>query len=232
MISILVPTCHRLKLLKNMLSSLKENTHGYDLNIVLVVDEDADSYNYIVEDLMENDEWFDERIDPYFNLEKMGALRAWNDALKLCTSNIIVPAGDDHIFHEGWLDFALESHEKQLNGYGVVGMNDLAYDGNTQLATMFLFDRKYCKEVMGGIFAPPMYHYYCIDSEWNAKAKMLGHFYWDERSIQEHIHSSHGKRPVDDLDREKMDAGWMEIDNKTFTDRQARGFPIEWEPLI
>jgi len=111
-------------------------------------------------------------------------------------------------------------------------MNDLAYDGNTQLATMLLFDRQYCKDHMGGVIAPPVYKYYCVDSEWNAKAKSLGRFYWDERAKVEHLHSSHGKRPVDDLDKEKMDAGWMEIDNKIFEERKAQGFPVTWRPVI
>jgi glycosyltransferase involved in cell wall biosynthesis len=223
MISILLPASGRPSHLREMLKTLILTTKGHDLEIIAIIDDDKESL--AIANLYNLD------VIDYSN-KKRGALWAWNRALRFSDGDIIVPAGDDHIFHEGWLDYALESHEKQLNGYGVVGMNDLAYDGNTQLATMFLFDRKYCKEVMGGIFAPPMYHYYCIDSEWNAKAKMLGHFYWDERSIQEHIHSAHGKRELDNLDREKMDAGWMEIDNKTFIDRQARGFPIEWEPLI
>jgi glycosyltransferase involved in cell wall biosynthesis len=227
-VSVLIPTAGRPELLGNMLSSLDETTFSLtrEIETVFVIDGDEDSENVACGFF-----WYSGKIIDVSE-KKRGALWAWNRALQLSSGDIIVPAGDDHIFHEGWLDYALESHEKQLNGYGVVGMNDLAYDGNTQLATMFLFDRKYCKEVMGGIFAPPMYHYYCIDSEWNAKAKMLGHFYWDERSIQEHIHSAHGKREIDELDREKMDAGWMEIDNQTFADRQARGFPIEWEPLI
>jgi hypothetical protein len=110
-------------------------------------------------------------------------------------------------------------------------MNDLAYDGNKQLATMFLFDIDYCREVMGGIFAPPCYQYYCVDSEWNEKAKMLDKFYWDDRSIVEHLHSAHNKRPVDATDSYKEDK-WMEVDNKVFEERKSRGFPIEWEPLI
>lgn len=220
-VSILVPTAGRSELLDNMLRSLIPTRDAHDIEIVCVIDESYSSKSVA-------NSWNVHIVD--FSPRKRGALWAWNRALQICTGDIIVPAGDDHLFHEGWLKYALESHEKQLGGYGVVGMNDLAYDGNTQLATMFLFDRKYCQEVMGGIFAPPMYHYYCIDSEWNAKAKMLGHFYWDERSIQEHIHSAHGKRPMDDLDREKQK--WMEIDNYTYMNRLAADFPVTWEPLI
>jgi glycosyltransferase involved in cell wall biosynthesis len=223
MISILLPSAGRPNLLAQCLQSLRDTTKEYDIEIIAVIDEDANC-----EKIAES--FGADFID--WSQTRRGALWAWNQALLMSDGDILVPAGDDQIFHPHWLDFALESHKEKLNGYGVVGMNDLAYDGNKQLATMFLFDRAYCKADMGGIFAPPMYHYYNIDSEWNAKAKALGKFYWDARSVVEHVHSAHGKRPLDHLDQEKADAGWMEQDNKTFEERKANGFPITWEPLI
>lgn len=209
-----------------MLASLHKTAQGYEVEVIAVVDNDIVSANIAME--------YKCQIVEHSDI-KRGALYCWNRALKLATEtsphDLIIPAGDDQIFHEDWLKFAVESHNK-LGGYGVVGMNDLAYDGNLQVATMFVFDRLYCQVEMGGVFAPPMYNYYCIDSEWNEKAKMLGKFYWEARSRVEHIHSAHGKRLIDELDREKMDSGWMEADNKTFADRKARGFPIEWTPII
>lgn len=205
----------------DMLQSLKDTSHGYELEVIAVIDEDEESAGIAVGMKVHI-------VD--FCREKRGALKAWNTALFLSKGSIIVPAGDDQIFHPNWLDYALESHREKLNGYGVVGMNDMAYDGNLQLATMFLFDRKYCKEVMGGIFAPPMYRYYCIDSEWNEKAKKHGAFFWDERAKVEHLHSAHNKRPVDSIDLEKQ--GWMEEDNKTFEERKTQGFPVTWQPII
>jgi hypothetical protein len=208
-------------MLSNMLESLKKTTREFSVNVIAVIDEDVESRDIALE--------FGCFVN--FSKTKRGALNCWNLALQ-ASGDILIAAGDDQIFHEGWLEYALESHNKKLVGYGVVGMNDLAYNGNTQVSTMFLFDRKYCIEHMGGIFAPPMYKYYCVDSEWNEKARMLGRFYWDERSVVEHLHSAHGKREHDAHDEEKEVAGWMEIDNKTFEERKARGFPITWESLI
>lgn len=228
-VSILIPTAGRAELLKDMIRSLNLSlihwSQNVDVEMVFVVDDAAESLKAI----------FDVSMTPFLvdmAWERRGALWAWNRALQLSSGDIIVPAGDDQIFHPNWLEYALESHKEKVRGYGVVGMNDLAYNGNEQLATMFIFDRAYCKNEMGGVFAPPMYKYYCIDSEWNAKAKILGRFYWDSRSIVEHLHSAHGKRPIDDLDREKMDAGWMAEDNKIFEERKAQGFPITWQPII
>ena len=222
MISVFIATSGRTEMFRDMLQSLRGTTQGWDLEVVAAIDADMDAWKIAQEFQTRN--WYKSR--------RRGALQAWNDALTMTKGDILVPAGDDQIFHEGWLEYAIESWKHKVNEYGVVGMNDLAYDGNTQVATMFLFDRNYCKDVMGGIFAPPVYRYYCVDSEWNEKAKMLGHFYWDERSKVEHLHSAHGKRDVDDLDKEKQDAGWMEHDNEIFRMRKEMSFPITWGSLI
>ena len=222
-ISILIPTCFRPTMFSNMLDSVEETTAGYDIETIAIVDMDAETMKIAARRCS---------ITDYAPDKMRGAANCWNKGLKASTGDIIVPAGDDQLFYPHWLDYALESHREKLGGYGVVGMNDLAYDGNIQLATMFLFDRKYCQEVMGGIFAHPSLKYYCIDSEWNAKAKMLGHFYWDERAIVEHLHSAHNKREIDRHDIFRMDEDWMAMDNKTFADRLSAGFPIDYDPII
>jgi len=222
-VSVIIPTCKRPQILARMLQSLKDTTQGFDVEAVAIVDDDIVSANIAME--------YGCRIVEHSSM-KRGALYCWNRGLQLCSGDIICPSGDDQIFYPNWLDYALESHKEKLDGYGVVGMNDLAYNGNTQLATMFLFDRQYCKDHMGGIFAPPVYKYYCVDSEWNAKAKSLKRFYWDERAVVEHLHSAHGKRPFDDHDKERVDNNYAEADNKLFEERKAQGFPVVWSPII
>lgn len=220
MISVFVATSGRPAMFRAMLGSLYRTTQGQDVEVVAVIDADYEAWDIAGE--------FGCRV--WFRQKKLGALQAWNDALTMTNGDLLVPAGDDQIFHPNWLEYALDAHRTRVNGFGVVGMNDLAYNGNTQVATMWLFDREYCKEVMGGVFAPPPYKYFSVDREWNEKAKMLGKFWWEEKSIVEHLHSAHGKRPVDELDLEKQ--GWMEEDNIAFEHRKAQGFPIEWQSII
>lgn len=222
MISVFVATSGRPEMFREMLISLRETTKEHGVEVVATIDNDLTAYVYAAE-------YGVDVVD--YSKKRRGALWAWNRGLQLSSGDILVPAGDDQLFHEGWLEYALDAHRTRVEGYGVVGMNDLAYNGNTQVATMFLFDRKYCKEVMGGVFAPPVYKYYCVDSEWNEKAKMLGRFYWEEKSIVEHIHSAHGKRPVDTTDSYKEDK-WMEEDNRVFEERKKKGFPVEWQSII
>lgn len=227
MISILLPTSKRQDLLRNMLQSLKDTTQGFDIEVIAVIDDDPVSYEIV--NTFDSDEL---PITVDYSSKMRGALWAWNRALQLSDGEYITPCGDDQLFYPNWLEYALESHKDKVSGNGVVGMNDLAYDGNTQVATMFLFDRAYCKEHMGGIVAPPMYNYYCIDLEWNEKAKILGKYFWDSRSIVEHLHTAHGKREYDMHDKLKEDNKWMEADNITFENRKARKFPIEWTSLL
>jgi hypothetical protein len=222
MISVFFTVSGRPEMFRRALQSLIDTTHGYEVEVVCVIDADYQSWDVANEF----------GCGVWFRSTKSGALQGWNDALTMTNGSILVPAGDDQVFHPDWLKYALESHNEKLGGYGVVGMNDLAYNGNTQVATMFLFDQKYCQDHMGGIFAPPLLHYYCVDSWWNDKAKMLEKFFWDERSVVEHLHSAHGKRPVDSLDIEKMNAGWMEEDNRIYAEQKALGLPVTWEPLI
>lgn len=223
-VSILIATC-RASHITSMIRSMLETTEGYDIEPVVVVD-DRDTLDMLMGYIVPSKLVLD------YSRTRRGALWAWNRALEISTGDVLVPAGDDQIFHKNWLDYALSSHDERLHGYGVVGLNDLAYDGNTQVATMYMMDRKYCKEQMGGVLCPPVYNYYCCDLEWNEKAKILGRFYWDSRSVVEHVHSAHGKRPVDHLDMEKLESGWMVEDNRTYQERKANGFPVVWESLI
>lgn len=223
MISIIIPTCERPEMLENMLKSIDLTTSRNEREVIVIIDGDYDSAHVAVGHGCNV-------ID--FSQDKRGALFCWNRGLQLSSGDMICQSGDDQVFHDGWLGYALESHAGQLGGYGVVGMNDLAYDGNTQLATMVIFDRKFCKDHLGGVIAPPVYNYYCVDSEINAKAKLLGKFYWDKRAIAEHLHCAHGKRPLDAHDQERLDKNYEAIDGKIFEERKALGFPITWEPVI
>lgn len=220
-VSVFVTTSGRAEMFGDMLVSLRETTQGYDVETICVIDDDERALEIATL-------WDADVID--YSKKRRGALRAWNIGLFHTNGDLLVAAGDDQIFHPDWLRYALESHQERLGAFGVVGMNDLAYKP-PQVATMWLFDRAYCKEVMGGIFAPPAYEYLCVDLEWNEKAKMLGKFYWEEKSVVEHLHSAHGKRPVDALDRAK-DEEMVKRDTAVFEDRKARSFPIEWDNLI
>ncbi len=222
MISIILPTCHRPKALVGMLQSLRDTTEKSDVEIIALVDDDVESADISVD--------YGCILD--YSDERRSVLQLWNKGLELCSGNLIHPAMDDLIYYENWLQYGIESHNEKLNGCGVIGFNDLAYDGNTQVATQFMFDREYCKKYMGGVIAPPVYTYLAIDLEINERAKALGKFYWDSRAIVEHRHSAHGKRQYDAHDEWKDKNDLAKKDGDVFEDRKTRGFPVEWSPVI
>lgn len=222
MISIILPTCHRPNVLRNMLNSFKETTRGYDVEVIAMIDDDKESANIAVD--------YGCFLD--YSKSRRNVLYLWNEGLRLCSGDLIHPAMDDLIYHEDWLKYGLESHAEKLGSCGVIGFNDLAYNGNTQVATQFMFDREYCRKYMGGVIAPPVYNYLWIDVEINERAKMAGKFYWDERAIVEHRHSAHGKREYDEHDEWKDKNQIAQKDKEIFEDRRARGFPLEWTPMI
>ena len=221
-LSVILPTCKRPMILKRMLDSLISTTHGYDIEIIALIDNDLKSSQIAMERGCILD----------YSDERRNVLSLWNKGLTMCTGDMIHPAMDDLIYHENWLDYGLASHDDKLSGCGVIGFNDLAYNGNTQVATQFMFDREYCKRYMGGVIAPLEYEYLWIDVEINEVAKMAGRFYWDERAIVEHTHSAHGKRDYDSHDYYKDNEGLAEKDRIIYERRKASNFPVWWEHLI
>lgn len=228
LLSVILPTMNRLFLLEQTINSLVETTQNYNVELIVIIDEDKESVNFIIEHVSTQIN----NLKVIYNHKRSGALSAWNQGLAISTGDMLFPAGDDSLFYGRWLDYALESHQEKLGGFGAVGLNDLAYDGNLQLATTLLYDRRFCKEILGGVIAFPVYHYFCVDSEINARAKNAGKFYWDDRAKVEHIHPAHGKRLADASDLLKIDNEWMEKDNLLFEERKLAGFPNNFESII
>ena len=211
--SIIVASMNRPAMLEECLRRIRETTVRLDIEVICVIDEDQRSW-----DVAWN--FIDSGI---FNKKRIGTIEAFNQGLKLSTGDIIFPLGDDSYCHPGWLDKALEVHQNILKGYGMVAMNDLMLDGDTQLGTTVLYDRKFCRDWLGSVAAYPVYHYYYIDNELNERAKRAGKYIWCKEAIVEHIHSSNNKRPIDENDSNR--AGFMELDKIIFEERKAAGFP-------
>jgi len=229
-ISIILPTCNRPKFALQAVTGIYETTRHLNIELILVVDGDIETKNLLNDFLLDktNDNW-NYTID--YSFERRGALWSWNHGLSLSTGEIIFPAGDDSIFYKSWLDNALAYHEEFLNGYGMVALNDMIWNGNI-LGTTLMFDRKFCVDYLGGVCAYPEYNYFYIDNELNERAKLAGRFIWCRESIVEHIHPDVGKRPRDMLDMERNEKQYNIIDKQIFESRKSRGFPNNFEPAI
>lgn len=219
-VSIIVASMNRVAMLENCLRLIRETTSAHDIELICVIDEDIASTNVVK----------DYHGKLKFNHIRVGALEAFNQGLKLSTGDIIFPIGDDGYCHPGWLDYALAAHQNILDGFGMVALNDLMLNGDTQLGTTVLYDREFCKQKLGGVCTYPVYNYYYVDNELNGRAKLAGKYYWCQESIVEHMHSSNGKRPLDAIDISRSD--FMELDRVLFEERKAAGFPNNFTAVI
>jgi hypothetical protein len=195
---------NRPALLRQTLTGLFESTKGLDVQAVVVIDKDKESYGVCV-DLMRT--YPNMRVN--FSNEQRGAITCWNYGTLIADASIYFHQGDDLSYSDGWLQIALDAFQEKLQGYGLLGVNDGMWDGDKVIATHFLFDKQFCIDHLGGVMAPPCYKYYGVDVEQNARAKLAGRFYWCKESVVKHIHPANGGRARDEVDAYR-DPYWVE----------------------
>lgn len=238
--SVLVASTGRPALLRQCLEAYIATTLPHPVELCVVVD-DAESFvaalgveaaHYHAHG--DGAERWRVRFALHQNPARVGAIKAWNQALALSQGEILHPAGDDQRPRAGWLDYALEMHARQLEGYGCVGLNDLMNlpkeNGLPIVCTTLMFDRKFCKERFGGVVAYPAYQYLWVDVEHDRRARRCGKLAWCEAAIVEHMHPAAGKRAADAMDAEHSQT-WI-ADETTFNRRSQAGFPDDFEPVI
>jgi len=227
LISIVIPTMYRKELVLECSRRIFETTRQHNIELIYVVDEDMGTVKALIEYVTNLPET---RGQIMFRARRQGRHKAWNDGMSKTQGNFFVHMGDDGMVQGDWLTIALDAHRDRLGGYGMVAFNDLNLNGDTQVGTHVLFDRKFCKEVLGGVMLVPHYKSFCPDLEFNERAKRAGKYYWCQNAVIEHMHSSNGKREISLYENDKV-VDWVE-DNKLFEDRKARGFPDDFLPVI
>jgi|14_taG_2_1085336.scaffolds.fasta_scaffold00928_9 GT2 family glycosyltransferase len=228
--SVILVTYNRPKLALQAVTTLYETTKHLNVELILVVDGDIKTVHNVENFLKDKvkDTW---NYIMDYSPQRRGALWSWNYGLSLTTGDMLFPSGDDQFFHPGWLDKALECHEKELGGYGMVTLNDRIWDGNI-LGVAPFYDRKFCIDYLGGVCTYPAYNYFYVDNELNERAKLAGRYVWCPESVVEHIHPSQGKRPRDIIDQERDAQNFGSLDKMIFERRKAAGFPNDFEPAI
>lgn len=218
MISVLLPTTGRPDMAERCVRRLRATTEGHVLQIIAAVDADQDTRD---------------RLEPLvhrtlYSPEYRGCSRAWNDCLAVSSGNPIVFAADDLDWQPGWLDAALGRLAEFPDGWGLVGFNDGHW--NEELSTHYLMSRRFIREVLGGVVAWDFYPHSFNDAETNARARLAGRYAWCEEARVYHAHWTFGDRPQDDTDRRKLHE--HAVAERTFLERQAAGFPNNFEPII
>jgi hypothetical protein len=158
------------------------------------------------------------------------AVSAWNDALKHFPNYArYIAAADDLIFHRGWHEYGLLGMS-ELNHSGLVGFNDLNYSGDKLWASHWMASRDFLVEHNGGVLLTPHYKAWYTDPEICARARRVGKYLWKEGAVVEHRHPDFGLAEMDEtyLSGQRYYA----LDAEIFADRQAHGFPDDFEPII
>jgi glycosyltransferase involved in cell wall biosynthesis len=200
------------------LQRLRETTDGHLVEIVAAVDKDPITA---------------ERIDPLvdkllYSGDYRGCSQAWNDCLAEATGDPIVFAADDLIWEPGWLGAALEELSKFKDGWGLVGFNDGHWDA--ELSTHYLMSRRFIVEVLGGVVAWPWYKHSFNDLEVNRRAVLADRYRWCEDARVYHAHWLYNDRPLDETDKRTLgDHGDAQ---RIFQEREAAGFPNDYDPVI
>lgn len=227
-ISIILPSYERPTLLIGALQNIESQiSSDYEIEVVVVVDDDIDGF-----DVSSN--YFD-KTDKVLGItigrkQKYSHIAAWNLGLANASGNLFVHMGDDGRFHGNALQLAYNTHKDKLSGYGMVAFNDLNMNGDTQVGTHVFFDKQFCKDVLGGVMCVPHYKGYCVDLEFNERARGAGKYVWCQQAVLEHLHSSNGKREL--FEDEMTRTQYSPEDTALFERRKTLGFPNDFEPVI
>jgi hypothetical protein len=193
-----------------------ETAGGVPIEII-VITEDHDAYTNAFKDLF---------LVPFgcnfrFIFEGGTAVEKWNRGAKEATHEWLLLGSDDLWAHEDWAKNALVPPNK-----GFVGFNDTHMAGT---ATHYMITKQFCREVLGGVFCPPMYKSWGLDVEVAVRAKAAGRFLYVEDAVLEHRHFVWGAQ---------MDATYMAgmpnygADCALFNERENAGFPNVYEAYL
>lgn len=147
-----------------------------------------------------------------------------NAGFKATKSELVLIAGDDVIFHDGWYEAALEAFEP--GWVGVVAANDMSPMAGVN-ATFPIVRRAYIEKIggawgeLGTVYHDGYLHNFCDTELWGLALHRNVGRYAPECRV-EHLHPAWGKAEVDDTYREGglNSRGWAH-DEQLFAAREA-----------
>ena len=148
-----------------------------------------------------------------------------NTGYRATYGDLVLPTADDVVFHDGWLEAALNTLADP--SVQVVGTDDLSPATATrEHATMPILRRSYIENPgavwgeRGTVFHEGYSHNFCETETWQL-ALQRGVTGWAEDCVIEHLHPAWGKRETDDTDRRGNLQGW-DKDEALFRTRQRQ----------
>ena len=221
-ISIIIPQRGRIEQLKQTLQSLYESGALGEHEAVLVVDDDdSDSKNlYLLHPHI-----YRVIVDP-----GLTPVEKWNEGAQWVNGDVLMLGANDIVFDKDWLKHALSALRTLPDEQGVVGTND-GYTNGEASSPHFLATREFLVQHNGGVLCVPHYHAAFPDVEICEKARELGLYRFAKASRVIHKHPQTNSAPVDEI-HERGFLRWYDTDRLVWLERQAKGYPIDFEPVL
>jgi hypothetical protein len=157
-----------------------------------------------------------------------GGAYAWNQALKAAPDFDAYFLGSDDIeFTPGWLEEVLRVLNDELCGSGFVGINDNRKNAKSFCATHYLMTRDFIIQYNGGVAAAPFYFCDWTDMEADRRARRANKWAWADKAIVRHIWMG----PAGDAAYQRAAARRKDV-RPIYEDRERRGYPDDFEPII
>lgn len=217
MLSVIMPTYGRPERAVETVRRFKE-TSGDNADMIVVVDGgDSETYTALCDASFPPGGMLMLTVAKTYS----GPVSLWNYGATLTNADLLVLGADDAYFLDDWYDRAMKLYKP---GH-LLSMAD-----THSLATHYMVDREFIRDYLGGVFAVPHYFSQYIDVEATRRATIAGRMIWPDTLLWEHRHHTNGLATKDATYR--IGDEWMRKDQIVFQDRQAHGFPNDYEPII
>lgn len=216
-LTIVLPTRGRPLQLTGCLNSLFGSAPG--VRIVLVMDEDDTATLEVAATYQGQLPIHPVVVDPGYT-----AAEKWNIGAEVVTTNTIVFAADDLVFHDEWAEKTTRALKAFPDGSALVGFDELA---GSPHPLHYAVTRKLLDEVNGGALVVPHYRSWYMDVELCDKAQKWGRYLKNCGAIVEHRHPQHGTAPIDATHRLGFLAN-RHRDRYVYEARKRADFPTDW----
>ena len=156
-VSIIIPTI-RLEGLKRCLQAIGENAGVPKSQYEIITEEDKD---------------------------RIGAPKMVNNLIEKAKYDLIMFLGDDTVPQPDFLAKALEAMETLPDGWGLVALNDLRFDGR-HFATAWMADKRIIP-LLGGRIVHEGYWHCFSDNELTVRCRELKRYVWAEGAKVKHM---------------------------------------------
>ena len=215
MISIITPSMGRPERLRKNLESVIYTTGGFDVELITVIDEDLDSLAVAAE--------LSDKV--IYRKHRQGAPSAWNDGAAIAEGDYFVLNADDVIYESGWVLAAMHIMIDELNGYGLVGFNDMSPNAKGR-GTHWMMSRDFAVDYNGGYMVYPGYDHNYTDWEVERRAAAINAYRWCEGAHVPHYHPDWFKHEWDSVyERTRLH---LSEDRALYDKREAAGFPDDY----